>query len=113
MPGNFERILKNIPQEGFLKLTKDDPIAITSEQKAALIRKGNDFFNSGEFEKAKRVFITTGYSDGLIRIGDWYYEKKDHLEALRMYWLAPAPDKIEKCTIEVANALKKWIKDDY
>ena len=110
MQEKYESVLKNIPAEGFIKLTSAPSAELTVADKAALIRKGNAFFNSGEFEKAKRIFITTKYTDGLIRIGDWHLKKGDMLEAVRMYWLAPAPDKIETWTEKAAGAVSKWLK---
>ena len=60
---------------GFIK-TSDSPLrTLNSEQKVLLNRKGNVLFNEGDIHNAKRLFITTGYSDGLNRIGDIY--KKD------------------------------------
>ena len=63
--------------------------AVDSTQKAALNRKGNVLYNSGDIEGARRIFITTGYSDGLVRIGDHYNSKGRALDALKMYWIAP------------------------
>ena len=34
------------------------------------------------------IFVTTGYSDGLTRVGDYYIAHDNTLEALRMYCLA-------------------------
>ncbi len=74
--------------KGLIKST-DAPVAsLDSEQKAALNRSGNALFNQGEIEKAKRIFITTGYSDGLSRVGDHYMNKGQEMEALKLYWLA-------------------------
>lgn len=73
---------------GFIK-SSDSPIQnLEGEQKVALNRKGNAFFNQGEIETARRIFITTGYSDGLTRVGDYYAGKGQELEALKLYWLA-------------------------
>ncbi len=109
MQEKYESVLNNIPREGFIKLSTEQPDSLSSADKAALIRKGNVFFNSGEYEKAKRIFITTGYTDGLIRIGDFYLKKGDPLEAMRMYWLAPAPDKIESWIEKAAGIISRWV----
>ncbi|MDR2730046.1 MAG: hypothetical protein LBB81_04010 [Treponema sp.] len=68
---------------------------IDGSQKAALNRKGNQLFNSGDIEGARRIFITTGYSDGLSRVGDYYKSQNRILDALRMYWIAPDRNKSE------------------
>jgi hypothetical protein len=74
-------------QNSFIK-TSQSP-AIEGSQKAALNRKGNALFNAGDIEAARRIFLTTGYSDGLTRIGDYYKSQGRLLDALRMYWIAP------------------------
>ncbi|MBI9108302.1 MAG: hypothetical protein JEZ04_16265 [Spirochaetales bacterium] len=112
MQEKIENILKNIPQQGFIKLTSDKPAGISGADKAALIRKGNVFFNDGEYEKAKRIFLTTGYTDGLIRIGDWYLSQNNPVEAIRMYWIAPAPDRVEEWITKASGAVGKWLKED-
>ena len=106
-----KNILDTIPREGFLKIHGQVKKDLSGAQKTALIRRGNEFFNNGDFDTAKRIFMTTGYSDGLIRMG-MHYEKNDEpLEALRMYCMAPAPDRkaalIEKC----AAVIRDWIQD--
>lgn len=73
---------------GLIKSTDIPVQQLSGEQKAALNRKGNIFFNEGDIESARRIFITTGYSDGLSRVGDTYASKGKELDALKMYWLA-------------------------
>ena len=108
---DLDEILKGIPSGGFLKIGSSGRVALSSSQRVALIRKGNELFNAGRFEQAKKVFITTGYSDGLIRIGDYYLEKQDPLEALRMYWMAPAPDKVDRILENTVGVLRKWMEE--
>lgn len=61
---------------------------LPGDEKAKLNRKGNELFNRGEVETARRIFQTTGYSDGLIRVGDKYLQARLPVDALKMYWLA-------------------------
>jgi hypothetical protein len=97
---NRKDMLARIPHEGFLKLTRET-IDLPEEKRIALIRKGNELLNSGRLDLAKKVFLTAGYNDGLVRLGDRYMEDKKPLEAFRMYWLAqhaPKRDKfVERC----------------
>ncbi len=99
-------------RSGFIKTVKSDNRKINSSKRIALIRKGNEFFNSGKFETAKRIFITTGYSDGLIRMGDYYIKKKNHIDALKMYWKAPAPIQFEQISEQTAAVISKWLKEE-
>ncbi len=83
-PEDFERF-KDV---GLIK-SGDLPVQnLGPEQKAALNRKGNILYNEGDIETARRIFVTTGYSDGLSRVGDFYAGKGREIEALKMYWLA-------------------------
>lgn len=96
---------------GFIKLTRPDPAGIPQDQKAALNRKGNEFFNAGKYEQAKRIFLTTGYTDGLIRVGDYYFKNNNHIEALKMYWLAPAPGKRDSLIEKISSVISRWLDD--
>ena len=106
---NREEILQRIPREGFLKLPRDSSSTLSGSQRTALIRKGNALYNAGYIEKAKRVFITARYGDGLGRVGDYYIDHDEPLEALRMYWMAPAPDRVEKMIEKIALVIQSWI----
>ena len=94
------------------------PSSVEGSRKAALNRKGNQMFNEGDIEGARRIFMTTGYSDGLSRVGDKYSSKERPLEALRMYWMAHDKKKseslIEKLAVVLQSLLheKKEVTDD-
>jgi len=85
---------------------------IDGADKAALNRKGNILFNSGDIEGARRVFLTTGYTDGLIRLGDYYSSKGRPLDALRMYWIAPARMKAEPIIERLSAVIQSLIRDE-
>lgn len=85
---------------------------LSSENKVLLNRKGNVFFNSGDIESAKRIFITTGYSDGLTRVGDFYQKKNQYLKALQMYEFAHNMRKIEPLLKLMADVIKIVLKKD-
>ena len=72
----------------FIKVTENALTPLSSEQKVVLNRRGNQLFNEGFIIEAQRIFVTTGYSDGLTRVGDYYIAHDNTLEALRMYCLA-------------------------
>lgn len=97
---------------GFIKVTEKPVDNLTSEQKAQLNRKGNIFFNEGNIESAKRIFLATGYSDGLSRVGDKYYEEGKQLEALKLYYLAHNKRKTEPLFEAVSQLLKIFIEKE-
>jgi len=103
----FERFEgKNI----FVKTTV--PSSVEGSDKAALNRKGNMLFNSGDIEGARRIFMTTGYSDGLSRVGDYYKSQNRLIEALRMYRIAPDHNKAEPLIEQLAGIIKVLIESD-
>jgi|GEM_PF-241512 len=105
----LENLLLNIPQEGFIK-TAEKPInGLSSEQKAKLNRKGNEFFNNNDIQSAERIFMTTGYSDGLTRIGDYYMVNNKKLQALKLYRLAHNTSKEDMILDELAAIIKLFI----
>jgi hypothetical protein len=104
-------ILKKLPHGGLLKIAAEKQAPLPRDKRAALIRKGNELFNKGEYNLAQRIFITTGYSDGLIRVGDHHVKGGRPLEALRLYWLAPAPDKTAAMVEKLAQVIKHWLSE--
>ena len=108
---DFKKAFENKEEEnGFLKITYHGP-ALGSAEKAALNRKGNIFFNSGEIEKARRIYLTTGYSDGLIRVGDHYRSQGRMMDALRMYWIAPDRNKSEAIITQLSVVIQYLLHD--
>ena len=106
-----EEAIKNIPKQGFIKLSLNKTAIANNKDKVVLNRKGNELFNRKEYDLAKRIFITTGYGDGLIRLGDYYMENNQPLEAFRMYWLASCKGKVEAMTEKMAKIIKFWLLD--
>ncbi|WP_407429002.1 hypothetical protein [Treponema sp.] len=96
--------------EGFIKVTDKPVQALTSEQKAVLNRKGNVLFNEGKYDAACRIFVTTGYSDGLVRIGDIYKKQNRDLIALKYYILANNKNKSQALYEKIASIISILIK---
>ncbi len=97
--------------DGFIKVTDNPVSTLTSEQKVILNRKGNVLFNEGNIEGARRIYTTTGYSDGLIRVGDKYMEKNQSLKALKQYVLAHNKAKAEPIYEKIASVLSNIIRE--
>lgn len=101
---------KEMP-DGFIKVT-DNPVAgLNSEQKVILNRKANIMFNNGNIEDARRIYITTGYSDGLTRVGDYYMNKNESLKALKAYYLAHNKRDAEPIYANIAKVLSCMIEE--
>jgi hypothetical protein len=93
----------------FIKTTVPPPV--DKAQKAALNRKGNVLYNSGDIEAARRIFMTTGYSDGLSRVGDYYKSQNRLIDALHMYWIAPDRVKCEPLLMQLAGIVQSLIHE--
>ncbi len=96
--------------DGFIKVTEKPLTNLSSEQKALLNRKGNVLFNQGKVDDACRIFITTGYSDGLSRIGDVYMKRNQSLKALKYYVLARDKVKAERVYEKLSKLISLIIK---
>ena len=108
---NKDEALKLIPADGFIKVATENKVQLSSQDRIALVRKGNQLYNQGEIEKAKRIFLTTNYTDGLTRIGQYYEKQNRHIDALRMYWLAPAPGRRDALIETMSSIVRKWLKE--
>ncbi len=86
---------------------------LTPKERLQLIRKGNEIFNKGDIEKAAKIFVTTAYKDGLIRVGDYYYfEKSNVIKALHYYIEAQYEKRIREVSERIAAVLKKWLSEE-
>ncbi len=104
--------LEKMPNEGFLKVNSQKRKGFTPEQKATLNRKGNELYNNGDIQTAKRIFLNTGYTYGIERIGDYYRKQGDTCEALRMYWLAPSNKKKQELVKEMSQVIRTWLSEE-
>ena len=109
---NRREILELMPNEGFIKVPVSGNKSLTPERKVKLLRKGNQLFNEGDVETAGKIFVTIGYTDGMIRVGDYYYNQNRPLEALQMYKAAPAPQKVEFLITRMAQVIRSWLSDN-
>ncbi len=107
---NKDTLFDRFQGQGFIKSVSRP--GIESTQKVALNRKGNVLLNSGDVEGARRIFMTTGYSDGLIRVGDRYMADGKSMDALRMYWLAPDKKKAEALIARLSALIQKLMVEE-
>ncbi|MBN2535085.1 MAG: hypothetical protein JXB88_19545 [Spirochaetales bacterium] len=109
---SHKEVLDLIPEQGFIKVTGIKPVNLKKEDKIILIRKGNELFNKGKYDLAKKIFLTTGYTDGLIRLGNYYYKNNQPLEAFRMFWLAPYKKGIDNLMSKFVRIINSWLNED-
>ena len=108
---DYQKVFERFdPPQGFIKTTVKP--SIDGSTKAALNRKGNVLFNSGDAEGARRIFLTTGYSDGLSRVGDFYKSQGKLLDALKMYWIAPDRTKADPLIQQLSEIIRSLINEE-
>ena len=105
------RIFERFAERGLIKSADNPSAQLASDERVRLNQKGNELFNRGDIETARRIFQTTGYSDGLIRVGDRYLGARRAVDALKMYWLARDSSRsgplIEKAALAVRQLLRE------
>ncbi len=102
----------DLPKEGFIRTTRPQAPAISGQHKSQLIRKANELFNAGRLDEAGRIYLTLGYSDGLIRLGEKLLAAGRPFEAYRMFWLAPDRKRVEQLSKRMAILIRKMMKED-
>lgn len=111
MTTNLKNQIDSKPEELKFIKTSDLPLeGLSDQQKVALNRRANALLNEGKIEMAKRIFITTGYSDGLTRIGDNYNKENKYLDALKMYLLAHNKRKSEPIIEKISQTVSVMLK---
>ncbi len=106
-------LIKNHPSSGGFIKSSEQPIGMLSaEQKVQLNRRGNVLFNEGDIDGAKRLFLTTGYSDGLNRIADLYKKNGDDLSALKLYTLAHNKNQADNIIQKIAAVVSTLLEEE-
>jgi hypothetical protein len=81
------------------------------EEKVALARKGNEYFNAGNMTEAIKYFVKAGYRDGITRVADYYFfDKKQPLIALKFYKMVNRKDKVDEIFARMMFALNKMLR---
>ena len=111
MTSKLKNQIDSKPEElKFIKTSELPLEGLSDQQKVALNRRANALLNEGKIEMAKRIFITTGYSDGLTRIGDNYNKENKYLDALKMYLLAHNKRKSEPIIEKISQTVSVMLK---
>jgi hypothetical protein len=84
-----------------------------NEERAALIRKGNELFNKGDYRESLKIFLASNYKDGIIRVADYYYfDKKDAVSAMKLYKRAGHQKIINDFAEKAAAVLHMLLAED-
>jgi hypothetical protein len=107
-----EEIFDRFQDQGFIKTGDRSASGLSSAQKVVLNRKGNELINRGDVEGARRIFQTTGYTDGLVRVGDRYLASGRSVDALKMYWIAPDKKKADAIIAKLSAVIQKLAQEE-
>ena len=105
-------LFERFPADGLIKSADLPTPGVQPDRKVKLNRKGNELFNEGDIEAARRLFQTTGYSDGLIRVGDKYLGDAKPIEALKMYRLARDEKRSEALIVTAALVIQNMLREN-
>jgi len=84
---------------------------MNDEEKVALSRKGNEYFNAGNITEAIKYFVKAGYQDGIMRVADYYYfDRKQPLIALKFYKMINRKDRVDEIFARMMFALNKMLR---
>lgn len=106
-----QTVFENFPEGGLIKTVDEPNGELTPAQKAQLNRRGNVLFNKGDIETARRIFQTTGYSDGLMRVGETYLEAGRPVDALKMFKLSHDQGRTGQLVERAAQAIRKMLDE--
>ncbi len=107
-----ESIFDKFPEGGLIKTVDEPNAALRPDQKVQLNRRANILFNEGDIESARRIFQTTGYSDGLIRVGERYLDEDRPIDALKMFKLAHEEGRSNELLQRAALAIRKMLQEE-
>jgi len=105
-------LFERFPTDGLIKTADLPTSGLEPDRKVKLNRRGNELFNGGDTEAARRIFQTTGYSDGLIRVGDRYLGDRKPIDALKMYRLARDEKRTEALVATAAIVIQKMLHEN-
>lgn len=107
-----KNLFERFPADGLIKTADLPTQGVEPDRKVKLNRKGNELFNSGDVEAARRIFQTTGYSDGLIRVGEKYMAARRPIDALKMYRLARDDRRAETLISNAALIIQCLLREE-
>jgi hypothetical protein len=106
-----KNLFERFPSDRLIKTADLPTPGVEPDRKTKLNRKGNELFNGGDVESARRIFQTTGYSDGLIRVGDRYLSDSRPIDALKMYRLAHDEKRSERLISSAALVIQHLLNE--
>lgn len=84
-----------------------------NEERAALIRRGNELFNKKDIKNSLKIFLATDYKDGIARVADYlYYEEHQTISSIKLYKKAGLTRKVEDFAEKAALTIHLFLQED-
>lgn len=84
-----------------------------NQERSALIRRGNELYNQGDYKNALKIFLATDYQDGIVRVADHlYYEEENTIGAIKLYKKAGYQKRIDEFAEKAALTIQAWLAED-
>ena len=93
-------------------MIESDTLGMSREERVSLIREGNACYNRGDIEQAKRLFLRTRYTGGMIRVADYYYEQRKPAAALLLYRAAGCKNKVDELYEQIVAVIRQLLEQD-
>lgn len=112
MSNNFiktsqEQSNQNHPFEKMISIFKKSPqIQFPEKKRTHLILQANKIFNEGNIEKARKIYATLNYYDGMVRVANYYYKSGKILEAFATYVQTGATKESAELSVQLAQRIK-------
>ena len=82
-------------------------------ERVELIRRGNELFNARDYKSALKIFLSTSYKDGIIRVADYlYFDVKDKVAAVKLYKRAGHQKVIDEFAERAAQIIHSFLEED-
>lgn len=86
---------------------------VDDQARIALIRRGNELFNNGDLKNSLKIFLSTNYNDGIIRVADvLYFDKKDKISAVKLYKRANHKKVLDDFAEKAAAVIRTLLNED-
>ena len=106
-----QQALSHIPSPAAYRLPEPNTRLLSSE-KVMLTRKANQLFHLGQVEAAEKIYLTVGYSAGLHKLAEHYFQQNEYVRAYILFKAANDSPKAEVLTQGFVAVIQKWLRGD-
>ncbi|WGK68149.1 hypothetical protein P0082_06590 [Candidatus Haliotispira prima] len=98
-----------IPHQTVYQLPEPN-VKLLSSEKVLLTRKANELFRLGQVRAAEKIYVTVGYSAGLYKLAEHYFQKHDFLRAYLLFQAANDFREADALAERFVAVVREWLK---